>query len=144
VHEASTEDAESVAGPLEERELAAHRDEWGTGTRGIKVRGEQGALSDLKKMHKARRTRLVRDAVDRALLDLLSFYRDVLAVQLGSDGSLVNEEHRPVISDLARRTGPAVTLRRADAVLACRTVMDEHNVAPLLALEQAFLRLRTV
>jgi DNA polymerase III subunit delta' len=144
VHEASTEDAESVAGPLEERELAAHRDEWGTGTRGIKVRGEQGALSELKKMHKARRTRLVRDAVDRALLDLLSFYRDVLAMQLGSGGTLVNEEHRPVITDLARRTDPALTLRRADAVLACRTVMDEHNVAPLLALEQAFLRLRTV
>ena len=34
-----------------------------------------------------------------------------------------------------------MTLRRVDAVLACRTAMDEHNVAPLLALEQAFLRL---
>jgi DNA polymerase-3 subunit delta' len=143
VHEAATEDAEAAAAPLEERERAGHRDEWGTGTRGIKVRGEQGALSDLKRMQKARRTRLLRDAVDRALLDLLSFYRDVLALQLGSDENLVNEEHRKAVSELARRTDPALTLRRVDAVLACRTVMDEHNVAPLLALEQAFLRLRT-
>ncbi len=142
VHEAATEDAESVAAPLEERELADHRDEWGTGTRGIKVRGEQGAMSDLKKMQKARRTRLVRDAVDRALLDLLSYYRDVLSVQLGGEGPLVNEEVRPELTELAGRTDPALTLRRIEAVLACRTVLDEHNVAPLLALEQAFLRLR--
>jgi DNA polymerase-3 subunit delta' len=126
---------------MEDRELTGHRDEWGTGTRGIKVRGEQGALSDLKRMQKARRTRLVRDAVDRALLDLLSFYRDVLTLQLGSGQALVNDEHRPAIQELARRTDPEQTLRRVDAVLACRTVMDEHNVAPLLALEQAFLRL---
>ena len=141
VHEAAAEDAESVAAPMEERELTGHHDEWGTGTRGIKVRGEQGALSDLRKMHKARRTRLVRDAVDRALLDLLSYYRDVLCLQLGSDEALVNEEHRPALTELARLTDPAMTLRRVDALLACRTAMDEHNVAPLLALEQAFLRL---
>lgn len=142
VHEAAAEDATSVAGPLEERELAAHRDEWGTGTRGVKVRGEQGALSDLKKMQKARRTRLVRDAVDRALLDLLSYYRDALSLQLGAEGALVNEEERPTLEGTARGSAAADTLRRIDAVLACRTVMDEHNVAPLLALEQAFLRLR--
>ncbi len=140
VHEAAAEDAESVAGPLEERELQAHRDEWGTGTRGIKVRGEAGALSDLKKLHKARRTRLVRDAVDRALLDLLSCYRDVLSLQLEAEGALVNEEARPALVELARRTEAAGTLRRIDAVLACRNAMDEFNVAPLLALEQAFLR----
>jgi DNA polymerase-3 subunit delta' len=67
----------------------------------------------------------------------------VLALQLGSGESLVNEEHRTAVDELARRTDPALTLRRVDAVLTCRTVMDEHNVAPLLALEQAFLRLRT-
>ena len=82
---------------------ADHRDEWGTGTRGIKVRGEQGAMSDLKKMQKARRTRLVRDAVDRALLDLLSYYRDVLSVQLGRRGPLVNEE-APARAHRARAT----------------------------------------
>jgi DNA polymerase-3 subunit delta' len=140
VHEAAKEESEAVAATLERRELAAHAQVWGTGTRGAKARGEQGALSELKKTQKARRTRLVRDSVDRALLDLLSAQRDVLRLQMGGEVELVNEEMRAALDEVARRTSAARTLRRIEALVHCREAMT-LNVAPLLALEQAFLRL---
>ena len=43
---------------------------------------------------KARVKRQVLDAVDRSLTELLSVYRDVLVVQTGAGGALVNEEQR--------------------------------------------------
>ena len=48
------------------------------------VRGSAGALKDLERRQKSRATRLQRDALDRALVDLAGFYRDVLLVQAGS------------------------------------------------------------
>jgi len=140
VHEAAKEDAEAIAAVLEQRELAAHAETWGTGTRGVKPRGEQGALGELKRMQRSRRTRLVRDSVDRALLDLLSYQRDVLRLQTGGAVDLVNEEVRADLDAVAGRTEPSRTLRRVEALLACREAIST-NVAPLLALEQAFLRL---
>ncbi len=140
VHEAAKEESEAVASGLEQRELAAHGSEWGTGTRGAKARGEQAALKALKEMHRRRRTRMVRDSVDRALLDLLSVQRDVLRLQSDPDVGLVNEEMRTDLAGVAARSDPARTLRRIEALLACREAMT-LNVPPLLALEQAFLRL---
>ena len=46
------------------------------------IRGGAGALKDLDDRQKSRATRLKRDALDRALLDLAAFYRDLLTVQL--------------------------------------------------------------
>jgi len=140
VHEAAKEESESIAAALEQRELQLHAEAWGTGTRGVRARGENGALAELKRSHKSRRTRLVRDSVDRALLDLLSAQRDVLRLQSDSGVELVNEEMRPELEEASRRSRPVRTLRRIEALLGCREAMAT-NVAPLLALEQTFLRL---
>jgi len=140
VHVAAKEESEQVATQLEQDELAAHAAEWGSGTRGVKPRGEQGALRSVKDMHKRRRTRMVRDSVDRALLDLLSAQRDVLRLQSEPGVELVNEEMRGELEEVARHADQARTLRRMEALLGCREAM-ELNVPPLLALEQAFLRL---
>ncbi len=43
------------------------------------LRGAAGQLKDLEKRQKSRATRAQRDALDRALVDLAGFYRDVLA-----------------------------------------------------------------
>jgi len=140
VHVAAKEESEQVATQLEQDELAAHAAEWGSGTRGVKPRGEQGALRSVKDMQKRRRTRMVRDSVDRALLDLLSAQRDVLRLQSEPGVELVNEEMRGELEEVARHADQARTLRRMEALLGCREAM-ELNVPPLLALEQAFLRL---
>ena len=46
------------------------------------------------------------DVIDRGLMDIMSVYRDAIALQTGAEGALVNEEARDKIADLARRSDP--------------------------------------
>ena len=91
---AAKADAEAVTGELDEPEREAMRRAFGEGSTGkgvaTAVRGAAGALRDLEGRQKSRATRVQRDSLDRALLDLAGFYRDVLAVQLGADVELAN------------------------------------------------------
>jgi DNA polymerase-3 subunit delta' len=106
------------------------------------ARGSAGALKELEKTQKRRGTRTERDALDRALVDLAAFYRDVLQLQLGTSATLVHGDLREQAATIARATSAPATLRRIDAVLACREALDA-NVAPLLAVEAMALALRT-
>jgi DNA polymerase III subunit delta' len=74
------------------------------------------------------------------LLDLAAFYRDVLMVQLGTGLELVNPDLVTSVQRLAQTSAPEATLRRIEAVLACREAVD-LNVAPLLAVEAMALSL---
>jgi DNA polymerase-3 subunit delta' len=105
-------------------------------------RGSAGALKELEKTQKSRGTRTQRDALDRALVDLAAFYRDVLQLQLRTGATLVHGDLRDQAATIARATSAPATLRRIDAVLACREALDA-NVAPLLAVEAMALSLRT-
>jgi DNA polymerase III subunit delta' len=110
------------------------------GARGA-PRGSAGMVRDLKASQKSRATRIKRDSLDRALVDLAAFYRDVLVRQLGADVALVNEEFRAQVDFLAGAGTPEDTLRRIEAVLAAREAVAA-NVAPLLAVEAMTLALR--
>jgi DNA polymerase-3 subunit delta' len=114
----------------------------GKGYTGSAPRGGAGALKELEKKQKSRGTRASRDALDRALVDLAAFYRDVLTMQLGTGTPLVHADLGEQAATIARATTAEATLRRIDAVLACRTAL-EGNVAPLLAVESMALALRT-
>ncbi len=98
-------------------------------------------VKQLEDDQKRRGTRLKRDVLDRAILDLMSLYRDVVAVQVGASVELVNEGHRGHIEELAERTSVADTVRCLDALAQTRTRLA-GNVAPLLALESMALSLR--
>ena len=106
------------------------------------ARGSAGALKELERTQKSRGTRTQRDALDRALVDLAAFYRDVLQLQLGTGVPLVHGDLSDQAAAIARATSAPATLRRIDAVLACREALDA-NVAPLLAVEAMALALRT-
>ncbi|CAM5356109.1 DNA polymerase III subunit delta' [Streptomyces tanashiensis] len=104
-------------------------------------RGTAGAMKELEERQKRRRTRTQRDSLDLALTDLTGFYRDVLALQLRSRSALANTDVRDALERIARDTTPERTLRRIEAVLACREALD-RNVAPLLAVEAMTMALR--
>jgi DNA polymerase-3 subunit delta' len=104
-------------------------------------RGTAGVMKELEDRQKRRRTRTQRDSLDLALIDLTGFYRDVLALQLGSRVALANTEAEDVLERLARGSSPEATLRRIDAIAACREALD-RNVAPLLAVEAMTMALR--
>lgn len=98
-------------------------------------------VRQLEEEQKRRATRAQRDVLDRAMVDLLSLYRDVLVVQLGAGVELVNVEHAEAVRTLAGQSTPEQTLRRMDAVGQARTRIA-GNVAPLLAVEAMAIALR--
>ena len=137
-------EAAATTEELDEPEREALRRAFGEGSTGKGVatalRGGAGALRDLEDRQKSRATRLKRDALDRALLDLAGFYRDVLAIQLGASVELANEARRDELQLQAAAAGPAGTVRKVEAIMRCRQRL-EANVAPLLAVEELTLAL---
>ena len=138
------DEAKSVTEQLDEPEKEALRQAFGEGSTGKGVakamRGMAGALKDLEDRQKSRATRVKRDTLDGALLDLAAFYRDVLMVQLGADVELANADQDEELRRLAAQSAPEATLRRIQAVMRCRERLT-LNVAPLLAVEEMTISL---
>ena len=111
----------------------------GKGSAGA-ARGSAGILKDLERRQKSRATRAQRDALDRALVDLAGFYRDVLAVRLGATVAPVHADLAPLAEAAAQRWTPESALRRLEAILACREAID-LNVKPRIAVEAMMLSL---
>jgi len=98
-------------------------------------------VRQLEENQKRRATRTQRDVLDRALVDLLSLYRDVLVVQFGAPVDLVNAELADGVQRLARASTPEGTVRRMEAIGVARDRIAA-NVAPLLAVEALMVSLR--
>lgn len=105
--------------------------------------GSSKALKDLEKEQKSRVTRATRDSIDRALLDIATAYRDVLSLQMGASGGreLINEHLRGEIEKRAASSDSESVMRRWEEIMATRRTL-KFNVAPLLALEALFLKVR--
>lgn len=143
--DSAKEESDRRTAPRDAAEKASLENALGAGATGRGVtgaRGSAGAIKELEKRQKSRGTRTSRDALDRALVDLAAFYRDVLVVQLGTGTDLVHADLGQQIAVIARATSAESTLCRIDAVLACRVAV-EASVAPLLAVEALALALRT-
>jgi DNA polymerase-3 subunit delta' len=135
-------ETEAVGEEINTREREELDAVFGSDRKARTSRSYKAALSQLTESQKQRGKRRTLDVVDRCLMDLVSVYRDVIAVQTGAPGDLVNEELRGDISALARQSSPEQNLRRIDAVFAAREKMLEFQVPPLLALESMMLSLR--
>ena len=142
---AATEDAKAITDPLDELEGANVLAQFGDGAEGaMRSRIKRMADSETKKLQarqKARRTRTIRDQVDRALLDLMGLFRDVLVMQLDGTVPLINEEMRPQLGQLAERSTANDTGRRLQALAHSRKQI-EANVTPQLALESLMVELK--
>jgi DNA polymerase-3 subunit delta' len=133
------DEAKAVTEQLDEPEREALRQAFGEGSTGKGVakamRGMAGAMKDLEDRQKSRATRVKRDTLDGALLELAAFYRDVLMIQVGADVELANADRAAELRRLAGSATPESTLRRIEAVMKCRERVT-LNVAPLLAVEE--------
>lgn len=139
--EAASEEAAAATSELDARERADLAEALGMGTKGARPRSAGAAMRDLEDQQKARSKRLQRDALDRVLTELTSYYRDVLTVQTGAGVALINADLADPIAKLAAASTPEATLGRIDALLDCRTAL-ETNVTPLLAFEAMLIRLQ--
>ncbi|MGW6291413.1 DNA polymerase III subunit delta' [Streptomyces sp. NPDC055058] len=139
--DAAAEDAKQLAEETDTKETDELKAALGAAQGGRLPRGTAGVVKELEDMQKRRRTRTQRDSLDLALADLTSFYRDVLALQLGSRVAIANADSEDALHRLARSSTPESTLRRIEAIAACGEALD-RNVAPLLAVEAMTMALR--
>jgi len=104
-------------------------------------RGATAAVRELERRQRSRATRTQRDALDRALVDLAAFYRDVLLRQAGAAVAPAHPDFADDVTAVARLITPGGALQRLDAVLACREAV-ELNVKPRVAVEAMTAALR--
>jgi DNA polymerase-3 subunit delta' len=156
---AAEAEAKALAAELDGAETEALKTALGAGGtgRGARAapRGSAGALRDLERRQRSRATRVQRDALDRALVDLAGFYRDVLMVHAeagasatrgsaGDPGGAVARTHPDAddaVRAVAARLNPRGALRCLEAVLAARRGI-EANVKPRVAIEALSAALR--
>ena len=138
--EAAKAEAEEEAERRDDAELAALKEAWGQ--QGSKLtQGGAKIVKELEKEQKSRTTRMVRDYLDRALLDIATLFRDVLLVQSNSLDSLINTDLLSEITNIANNSTPQATLRKLEAIMSARTNLS-HNAAPLLTIEALMVSLK--
>ena len=150
--DAAAEEARAATAARDQDEMAALRSAYGAGAtsgpassrsgggRALLARGAAGAVKELETAQKRRGKRTQLDALDRALIDLAGWYRDVLVQQLGGGAELIHPDQQAQTRLLSERSSAAMTLRRIEAVLACREALGA-NASPLLAVESLMLDL---
>jgi DNA polymerase-3 subunit delta' len=139
---AAKADAEALLAERDDTEKADMLLALGAGAEGKGVkRVTKSALKDLEDRQNARRSRAVRDELDRVLVDLLAWFRDVLVLQHEAPVELVNEEMRPDLARMADETNASDTLLRIGAIRDARQALS-MNVAPQLAMEAMVVKLR--
>jgi DNA polymerase-3 subunit delta' len=104
------------------------------------VSGGTKAIKELEKEQKTRGTRLVRDYLDRALLDLATLNRDVLLVQSGLGDNLINQDIQDEITKIANSTTESKTLAKIKSILKARVYLAQ-NASPLLTAESLMCEL---
>ncbi len=140
--EVSKEEADAITTDLDAHEKADLDSAYGVVERGRRPRDYNPALNALEKGQKTRAKRRQLDVVDRGLMDLVSVYRDAIAVATGAPGALVNEEIRGDIAQVVSASTPELNLRRIGWIFEAREQMLEFNVPVALALESMMVALK--
>src|SRR5579875_2219046 len=132
--EAALLTAERAEAETEELRTALGAGGTGKGAAGA-LRGAAGAIKELERRQKSRQTRASRDALDRALIDLATYFRDALVVSAGAGKVRANH---PDLADrvaaMAAHANPERLLRCIEAVLECREALAV-NVKPKFAVD---------
>jgi DNA polymerase-3 subunit delta' len=131
----ATEEAGAASSERDEKESQALGLAWGQGATGRSIAtGGAKALKELEKEQKSRATRMVRDSLDGALLDLATLYRDVLMAQSKITDSFINRELSESILAMAENVKPQKILQNINEIMKARTNLS-FNAAPLLTIE---------
>ena len=141
LHETTQEEADVITGELDSRERTDLDTSYGVVERGRRPREYAPALAAMEKSQKTRAKRRHLDVVDRSLMDLVSVYRDAIALATGGV-ALVNEEIRPDIEQIVRTSTPELNLRRIGWIFEAREQMLDFNVPVPLALESMMVALK--
>jgi DNA polymerase-3 subunit delta' len=137
----ATAEANSSSEERDEKEIEKLQEVYGKGAtgRGMATGGAK-AVKELEKEQKSRSTRMVRDSIDGALLDIATFYRDVMMVQSGNTESMINSDMREKIEIYAASHPENSTILKIIALMDARTNLA-RNAAPLVTCEALMCQL---
>jgi DNA polymerase III subunit delta' len=137
----ATDEARTSSESRDEKEIERLQEAYGKGATGRGMAtGAAKAVKELEKEQKSRATRLVRDSIDGALLDLATFYRDVMMVQAGVPESLINSDMRLEIENYALNFPSNSPVRKMGAIMEARKHLA-INVTPSVMCEGLMMRL---
>lgn len=139
---AAKDEADAITAELDAREKTDLDAAYGVVERGRRPREYGPALAALEKSQRTRAKRRHLDVVDRGLTDLMSVYRDAIALATGAPGDLVNEDIREQVQTIVDSSTPELNLRRIGWIFAAREQMLEFNVPVALALESMMVALK--
>jgi DNA polymerase-3 subunit delta' len=137
----ATTEANASSDERDEKEVEKLQEAYGKGEtgRGMATGGAK-AVKELEKEQKSRSTRMVRDSIDGALLDIATFYRDVMMVQSGNTDSMINTEMREQIEIYAANSPSHSTINKINAIMEARENLA-RNSAPLVTCEALMCQL---
>ena len=137
----ATTDANTSAEERDEKEIEKLQEAYGKGAtgRGMATGGAK-AVKELEKEQKSRSTRMVRDSIDGALLDIATFYRDVMMVQSGNTDSMINTDMREQIESYAANSPSHSTINKINVIMEARENLA-RNSAPLVTCEALMCQL---
>jgi DNA polymerase-3 subunit delta' len=131
----ASEEANTSSEDRDAKEVERLQEAYGKGATGRGMAtGAAKAVKELEKEQKSRATRMVRDSIDGALLDLATFYRDVMLVQSGDTESMINSEMRAEIESFASSFPAHTAVQKMSAILEARKHLA-MNAAPLVTCE---------
>ena len=137
----ATTEANASSDERDEKEVGKLQEAYGKGAtgRGMATGGAK-AVKELEKEQKSRSTRMVRDSIDGALLDIATFYRDVMMVQSGNVDSMINTDMRELIESYAANSPSHSTVNKINAIMEARESLA-RNSAPLVSCEALMCQL---
>jgi DNA polymerase-3 subunit delta' len=137
----ATASANAASEVRDEKEITSLQEAYGKGATGRGMAsGAAKAVKELEKEQKSRATRMVRDSIDGALLDIATFYRDVMMVQAGNNEAIINTDIADQITHYASTHPKQNTIDKMAAIMDARVNLA-HNAAPLLTCEALMCRL---
>ena len=137
----ATTEANASSDERDEKEVEKLQEAYGKGSTGRGMAsGGAKAVKELEKEQKSRSTRMVRDSIDGALLDIATFYRDVMMVQSGNADSMINTDMRGQIESYAANSPSHSTINKINAIMEARENLA-RNSAPLVTCEALMCQL---
>ena len=124
--ELAKEQARAESEVRDEEELVKLKESYGT-TGSRLATGGSKAVRELEKEQKTRNTRLVRDSLDGALLDIATVYRDILLVKSGSTESVINVELFERIKLKESEVSPHAALNTIKSILKSRNNLLKNS-----------------
>ncbi len=137
----ATDEANTSSESRDEKEIEKLKEAYGKGATGRGMAtGAAKAVKELEKEQKSRSTRMVRDSIDGALLDLATFYRDVMMVQAGDHGSMINTDMQTEVDGYASSISTHSAVQKISAIMEARNHLA-MNAAPLVTCEALMCKL---